>query len=217
MKNELITGIMSSIQKDFPEDYDGLNGLSIMGLGDTVLVCVDDEAPVTLLGEVRSRMEDKGLKVSILIGRDEGLDSDETMGDEVLGSLLMESYQAIKEMSIVDTSGTMPNIGTVFLLSEDPTEEEMAELKENVYSLGADGNFHRIILAVGDGILEIIDLNKEGKTAKVDKIEREPAESVSTSTRPDREKIIQKGEITDLKISLEVSEDVLDFLKSLEG
>jgi len=181
-----------------------MNGLGILPFGDRVYIVVGD-TPIHALSELQASLQSTGMATDILHGFDEGPSLE---GEEA--NVMLEAVTEIHMMDCVEAVSPVPKAGVIVLLSEMPTSREMDAFRENVNLYGSDGKYHRFLLILGKNVVEVIEVNKNTLAPKYEK-------PLALNDRPERDIMIQKDEITNLRISLETSRDVNDFLKSLEG
>lgn len=208
-----VTKTVAQFLTAHPEYFRDFRRTGILPLGERVYVSVDKDSSSDFTNHILEALSGAGIKAVILTGAEKPISQE---GEEY--SVIMDALFTIHQLKCVDGVSSLPRVGTLVLVDGVPSEEDLGIMKENFNLVGVDGNFHRMIISNSEKLVDIWEINKEGKTVKDEtpiKI-TEPVKA-NESIKPLRDTVIQKDEILDLKIALATSCDVNDFIKQLEG
>jgi hypothetical protein len=190
--------------------------------GDTGMTKLINDCTVAPIGSRTFLLAPKGASVKEIDGLLKAVDAQDNIEvvwkhsvkpSEDLRKDLEKVCEDINKISYVDGLAGLEGIGLILSFEHVPSSDEMLRIKDLLAGLSGHGEYLRIFMLFNERILDIVEVC--GESVKRDIADTASTAEAISSAKPNREKVIQRDEILDLRISLETSQDVNDFINSL--
>lgn len=193
METGHLTEVMMAYQMANPSA--NLHLMSLAPIGDTVHVVPKDGASLEDVNNLAEFLKGEGFDYVTHHNYDEGPN---TNADEYTLEVSFTGLDDLAGLDCVRSMGIAKGMGVLVTFDKKPSEEDMVYIRRSFDMYCTDGRYHRLVLALTEGevILDTLEANKP----TVDIV-----------------KVITDEEVADMLEALEGSQDVNDFLKSLEG